>query len=416
MAYPILVPQVGQDLTEGKILEINVNVGDQVKVGDMVATVESDKAAFEVEAFEEGTVLKICYGEGDWGTVLEPLMFVGTAGEVLDDAETPLPTAEVSSEREAGGEVIELAAVANTVGKLRSSPLARKIAVLEGLDIAQMAGTGPHGAIVKRDVLAVLEASAQGIKDAKVASKPIEPISTETPVDRAPVALVPDAEDGDQEIPHSRMRQIIADRLVASKQNVPHFYLQAEVDLTELLVRRKAFNESTGCKVTVNDILVRCSALTLMEHRELNAHVTNTSIIRKADINIGVAVSVKEGLMVPVVAGADRMDTLQISSEIRTLAEAARRGVSKMGAPGTFSISNLGMFGVNVLPIINPPEAAILGVGPTKEQVRSVRGGLHVRQIMTLNLSADHRAVDGGIAAVFLSRLVEVIETFKLDS
>ncbi len=400
MAKPILVPQVGQDLTEGKILEINVKVGDKVKKGDIVAAVESEKAAFEVEAFEEGTVLKICYDVGDWGTVLEPLIYVGAEGEAVEEGKTKEEAAPVLAAAAPAGAI---AAETAPSGKLRSSPLARRIAEMKGVDIASVTGTGPRGAIVKRDVEA-----ARAPSEATV----VEPVSSApAAVSLAPIS-VPPMERTDQEIPHSRMRQIIADRLVASKQNVPHFYLQTEVDVTETLTARKAFNEKTGLKVTINDILVRCAALTLMEYPAMNAHVTPNSVIQKGDINVGVAVSVTDGLMVPVVANADKLDLLQIAQQSKKLADSARRGISASKAAGTFSISNVGMFGVDVLPIINPPEAAILGVGRTTDQVRPYRGGIHVRQIMSLALSADHRAVDGALAAQFLARLSEVISGY----
>lgn len=414
MAKPILVPQVGQDLTEGQILEINVKLGDKVKKGDIVATVESEKAAFEVEAFEEGTVLKICYNPGDWGTVLEPLLWVGAEGEVVDGP-APAPAAAVSA---AVAEAPATAPAGGTDGRLRASPLARRLAANSKLDLAGVTGTGPRGAIVRRDIEKALAAggTAPPAETAAPAAAPV-PATGQTPV-RAAAPVLPDlpavtAED--VEIPHSRMRQVIADRLLASKQTIPHFYLQAEVDVTDLTRRRKEFNDAHAARVTVNDVLVKCLALTLLEHRGMNAHVSADRIVRKGAINIGVAVSVPDGLMVPVLADADRMDLMRISSETRALADAARRGVSKSTAKGTFSISNLGMFGVDVFPIINPPEAAILGVGPAVEQVRPRQGGLHIRQIMKLTLSADHRAVDGAMAAGFLARLVAVIEDFRFE-
>lgn len=412
MAKPILVPQVGQDLTEGQILEINVKLGDKVKKGDIVATVESEKAAFEVEAFEAGTVLKICYNPGDWGTVLEPLLWVGEEGEVVG-GDAPAPAVAAVAEPVAAA--APAAVVAD--GRLRASPLARRLAAIGKLDLAGVTGTGPRGAIVRRDVDKALAAAA-------VPATPVTPpaaaparAADPAPVRAAAPALpdLPALAAEDVEIPHSRMRQVIADRLLASKQNIPHFYLQAEVDVTDVTRRRKAFNEAHAARVTVNDVLVKCLALTLLEHRGMNAHVSADRIVRKGAINIGVAVSVPDGLMVPVLAEADKMDLMRISSETRALADAARRGVSKSTAKGTFSISNLGMFGVDVFPIINPPEAAILGVGPAVEQVRPRQGGLHVRQIMKLTLSADHRAVDGAMAAGFLARLVEVIEDFRFE-
>ncbi len=391
MARPILVPQVGQDLTEGKINELHVKVGDRVQKGDIVAVVESEKAAFEVEAFEEGVVLEIHYGEGDWGKVLEPLMIVGTEGEAIINA----PEAEASEPKSA--ENRSRSAVSIPKGR-RTSPLARRLAAMNNLDISMIKGSGPHGAIVRRDIE---RASGDGTA------------SSAAPVSMAAPPGPNQAED--VEIPHSRMRQVVADRLSAAKQNVPHFYLMADTDVTGLMERRRLHNELRNEKISVNDLLIKCVALTLLEHRAMNAHVGADRVVRKADINVGVAVSVPDGLMVPVIANADQMELEALSAKVRDLANAARRGIAKSTAQGTFSISNLGMLGVSVLPIINPPEAAILGVGPTTEQVRPINGGIHIRKIMNLCLSADHRAVDGAAAAAFLKRLTEVIETFRLD-
>jgi len=391
MARPILVPQVGQDLTEGKINELHVKVGDRVQKGDIVAVVESEKAAFEVEAFEEGVVLEIHYGEGDWGKVLEPLMIVGTEGEAITNA----PETEASDPKPA--ENRGRSAVSIPDGR-RTSPLARRLAAMNNLDISMIKGSGPRGAVVRRDI-------ERALGDGTASSA--APVSMAAPPG-------PDQAE-DVEIPHSRMRQVVADRLSAAKQSVPHFYLMADTDVTDLMERRRLHNELRNEKISVNDLLIKCVALTLLEHRAMNAHVGADRVVRKADINVGVAVSVPDGLMVPVIANADQMELEALSAKVRDLADAARRGIAKSTAQGTFSVSNLGMLGVSVLPIINPPEAAILGVGPTTEQVRPINGGIHIRKIINLCLSADHRAVDGAAAAAFLKRLTEVIETFRLD-
>jgi len=403
MAKPILMPQVGQDLTEGKLIELKVSVGDAVTKGDIVAVVESEKASFEVEAFEAGTVTEILYGEGDTRKVLEPLMFVGAPGEDAGHQAKSVETCGGSSNAEpatiAAVKSSEAANNAATGKPGRSSPLARRIAKQNGIDIGALTGTGPKGSVVKRDVMAAIE--SRGTIEAPKQTRAPAPLP-ELRVERE-----------DREVPFNRMRQVIADRLTLSKQTVPHFYLRAEADVSELQVRRRAFIDLHDTQVSFNDLLIRVAALSLMEFPQLNAHVRQDRVVLKAAINIGVAVSVENGLMVPVIENADRMGVLEVSQTVRDFAAAARRGVSKSVAPGTFSISNLGMYGVEVVPIINPPEAAILGVGPIRDEVRPHRGGIHVRKIMTLALAADHRAVDGALAARFLKSFVETLEGFQ---
>lgn len=402
MPNPILMPQVGQDLTEGKLVEWKVKVGDQVAKGDIVAVVESEKASFEVEAFEAGTVLELLYREGDTTQVLSPLLYLGAPGE-----------APPANGREANGEAAVAASDVTpdvpparqaAAGRVRSSPLARRLARQGGIDLGALTGSGPKGSIVRRDVVAAL---AKAPPSQEAAPPPAAPVA------RAPEP--PPAAGDDRDVPFDRMRQVIADRLLLSKQTIPHFYLRAEADVTDLMIRRKAHNEISGEKISVNDILVKVAALILREFPQLNAHVAQDRVILKGEINIGVAVSVENGLMVPVVGATDGRPLAEIAQLLRDYAAAARRGVTKSAAVGTFSVSNLGMYGVEVLPIINPPEAAILGVGPIRRQVREHRGGIHLREILALSLAVDHRAVDGAYGARFLSRFVERLEDYRLD-
>lgn len=392
MAFPVLMPQVGQDLTEGVVIEISVKVGDLVNKGDTVAVVESEKASFEVEAYEDGTVLQVLYKAGDTATVLEPLMFLGEAGESVGD--TAEPAAGNATQRDVVSEAVAMVEPSGT----RSSPLARRLAKMNGLDIEQIQGTGPKGSVVKRDV-----------EQAKGASKTTSPATADVPRPVARPAALPPVQTDDREEPFGKMRQVIADRLVLSKQTIPHFYLQSEVDVTDLLIRRQAHLDMGGDKFSVNDVIVQSVGLSLMEFPRLNAHVSHDRIVLKGRINVGVAVSVEDGLMVPAIADTAHKSVLDICDLVRDYAAAARRGISKSQAVGTFSISNTGMFGVQVLPIINPPEAGILGVGPIKRVVCEYRGGIQVRSMLPLSLSADHRAIDGAYGAAFLSSLGETI-------
>ena len=411
MAKSILMPQVGQDLTEGLVIAMNVKVGDSVKKGDIVAEVESEKATFEVEAFEEGTVTDVCFGEGEMAIVLEPLI-------VLDGADSggaaakPAPTATTDDTANAEGTSQAATKSASVLtppsGKPRSTPLARRMMKQHGIDIASLTGSGPGGAIVQRDVEAAIAARVADAAPAAASAPAAAPRQTH------PSVTIP-AREGDTVIEFSRMRQVIADRLQLSKQTVPHFYLQTDVDVTHLMGRRAERNAVGGTKISVNDVIIQAAAQCLREYPNLNAHVSQSSLTVKADINVGMAVSVDEGLMVPVLGNADGMSLAEIADQSREAANNARRGISKSASPGTFTISNLGMFGVEVFPIINPPEAAILGVGDIRQEPKAIGAGIAIRSMMRLVLSADHRAVDGAYAARFLAQLKLDLESHNLS-
>ena len=410
MAKSILMPQVGQDLTEGLVIAMNVKVGDSVKKGDIVAEVESEKATFEVEAFEEGTVTDVCFGEGEMAIVLEPLI-------VLDGADSggaaakPAPTATTDDTANAEGTsqaaTKSASVLAPPSGKPRSTPLARRMMKQHGIDIASLTGSGPGGAIVQRDVEAAIATKTAN-------ATPIAAPASAVPLQKQPPVSIP-VREGDTVIEFSRMRQVIADRLQLSKQTVPHFYLQTDVDVTHLMGRRAERNAVGGTKISVNDVIIQAAAQCLREYPNLNAHVSQSSLTVKADINVGMAVSVDEGLMVPVLGNADGMSLAEIADQSREAANNARRGISKSASPGTFTISNLGMFGVEVFPIINPPEAAILGVGDIRQEPKAIGSGIAIRSMMRLVLSADHRAVDGAYAARFLAQLKLDLESHNLS-
>ena len=404
MAKPILMPQVGQDLTEGELIELHVKVGDVVKKGDVLAIVESEKASFEVEAYEEGIVLEVLCKVGEMAVVLKPLLILGEAGETLDNA-PPAPSAAPEIFTSTPQVVLEGPQQTDTAGT-RSSPLARRIAAMNGLDVSKIKGTGPKGAVVKVDVEAAA-AQAQAQKSTKFQT----PVQVQPPVSSMPLPAATAADDVEQ--PFNKMRQVIANRLIESKQTIPHFYLMTEADISDLQIRRKAHFDITGEKISLNDVIVHATALTLLEYPDLNSFVSNTGVLKKAQVNVGVAVSVDNGLMVPAIENTPFKSLSEVSSLIREYAAAARRGINKSQAKSTFSISNLGMYGVEVLPIINLPEAGILGVGPTKRVVKEHRGGLQGRDILSLSLAADHRAVDGAYGAKFLKSLVETIETYS---
>ncbi len=391
MAKPIIMPQVGQDIETGVIVEWCVKENDEIKKGDVVAIVESDKATFEVEAYESGTLLKILYKAGDDAKVLEPIAYIGQPGEKIEQEpqiSTTAPPAGPTAEQKSENKIPQTAKPGASV-----SPSAKRIARERQIDLAEIKGTGPGGRITKQDVLAAAGAAIEE-----------QPCASET----ANLAA------GDEEIPFSKMRKRIAQRLTHSKQTIPHFYLFLDVDMTAACRWRADYNKKAQVKITFNDMIVKAAALALTKFRQLNAHMAEDKLILRKDINIGTAVAVDDGLIVPVVPNADQNDIEQISRISAENAEGAKKGLLKAQALGTFTVSNLGMYSINgFLPIINPPECAILGVGNIKKSAVVLEdGSIGAGDIMTLALASDHRTVDGTVAAQFLNTIKDNLENF----
>jgi pyruvate dehydrogenase E2 component (dihydrolipoamide acetyltransferase) len=431
---PIVMPQVGHHIKQGSIVKWHKNEKDPVEKGEVILTVESEKAAFEVEAEESGILLKILHQEGEEAEVLKPVGYIGEPGEVFD--ESVLEAASVTETAEGlteGGEertgtlaveprqdarvaVLDTAQPQQPVftGKIKASPVAKKLAARARIDLRQITGSGPGGRIVKLDVLAALRAS--GIDAAALlngqpgtggAVLP-QALTGQTPFPAAPVAPAPSAED--QVIPFGKVRQVIANRLTSSKQSIPHFYLFLDVDVEDTLIWRESFNSGQNAHLTVTDLVVHATSRALREFGRLNAHVESDRVILKAHVNVGVATSVEDGILVPVVPDTDRKNLSQISQEIKKVTEEARKGLLPPDTERTFTITSLGMFGITAcLPIINPPECGILGVGVAEPRVVAVGSLIGVRRMMTLSLACDHRAVDGAYAAPFLRRIGELL-------
>jgi pyruvate dehydrogenase E2 component (dihydrolipoamide acetyltransferase) len=374
---PVIMPQIGQDVETGVITRWNKQVGESVKKGEVLASVEGDKATFDIEAEAGGVLLEIVVAQGQEGKVLEPVAFIGEPGE--NSGSAPVRGPAVSAQISAPSVPSPSSVVGQARGARRfSSPSARRIARDLGVEVGRIAGSGPGGRVVKKDVLAAVQQPA--------------------------------GRRGDTVIPHSRMRQLIAQRLSLSKSTIPHFYLFQDVDMEEALERRELYNRRNGCQVTITDMVVQAAALALAEFPRLNAHVDDRGLTVKGAINIGVATATEDGLMVPVIPEADTKDIRALSAEIKAKAEQARRGRLDPSARGGFTITSLGMFGTqSFLPIINPPEAAILGVGAAQARPAAVGGLLGVRRQMTLTLACDHRAVSGDEAARFLGRLRDIL-------
>lgn len=388
MAKPIMMPQVGQDVETGVIVEWRVKENDQVEKGDVIALVESDKATFEVEAYESGTLLKILYNAGEEAKVLEPIAYIGQQGEKIE--QQPEPASAEAAPTTASKKAEDETQISQSPKEGASvSPSAKRIARQHDIDLAKIKGTGPKGRITKQDVLDAIESAG----------------------DTGQPAVA-----GDQEIPFSKMRKRIAERLTKSKQTIPHFYLSIDVDMTAACRARADYNKQAQDKITFNDIIVKAVATGLAEFGALNTHSAEDKTILRKNINIGVAVSVDDGLLVPVIPDADQKSIQEISHISRDNAEGAKKGILKAQAVGTFTVSNLGMYSVNgFLPIINPPECAILGVGNIEKRAVALDdNSVGVRDIMTLALACDHRVVDGTYAAQFLNAVKNHLENFTL--
>jgi len=383
MATAVLMPQVGQDITTAKIVEWLKQENDRVEKGEIIAVVESEKAAFDVEAYESGVLLKRLYAEGQDVEVLTPIAYIGKPGEEVEEAAAESKAADDAMPTARSGETTAVQVTEGGPG-IAASPSARKFARERGIDLATVTGTGPGGRITKKDVLAA--------------------VSDEAVVRER-------AGQADTVIPFSPMRARIAQRLTHSKQNIPHFYISMDVNMSQALAWRQKHNDKIQTKVTITDMITKATAAALVEFPKINAHVQADRVILKRAINIGVAVSVEDGLIVPVITDANKKSIDEISSMSRQNAEAARAGRLKPQSPGTFTITNLGMYAVDTfVPIINPPECAILAVGAIAKKPVAAGVEVAVREMMTMTLACDHRTVDGTYAAQFLERIKHYLE------
>ncbi|POS61274.1 pyruvate dehydrogenase complex dihydrolipoamide acetyltransferase [Parasaccharibacter apium] len=408
MAINILMPALSPTMTEGTVARWLKKEGDMVQSGDVIAEIETDKATMEVEAADEGILGKILIPEGtEHVAVKTPIAILVDEGE--DVPEAPAAGAKPEPEKKAGVKdetpaPIEISSfdpdkksAAPEKGKgerIFISPLARRIAKEHGVDIASLAGTGPNGRILRRDV-----EEAKGQKPAPAASSAAAPAAGHV-----------------EHVKHSGMRKVIARRLTESKTQVPHFYVSVDIELDALLSLRSRLNkalEAEGCKISVNDMMIKAVALALKKLPGLNVQFTETEMLHFEDVDISMAVSVPDGLVTPVIRQADRKSLREISQEARSLATRARDG--KLSPEdyqgGTFSISNMGMFGVkDFAAIINPPQAAILAVASGEKRPVVRDGELAVATVMTATLSVDHRAVDGALGAQWLNTLRDLIQ------
>jgi len=419
MAAVVRMPELVTGSTEAAVAAWLVAVGDEVSAGQPIVEIETEKATVEYEAEAAGVLAGILLEPGTSALVGTPIAVLATGGQSAADALAEAgaaPSAESSSSAEPVGaqtpspEPVEGRTPEPSHERLFASPLVRKIARDRGLDLGGIRGTGPHGRIVRRDI--------EGL-----AAEPTAAVSSPEPVEGAPFPSTGSgngagsksgADAGYTDVPHSGMRRAIARRLTESKSTVPHFYLAAHCRVDALLALRKQINEVEGTRVSVNDFVVKAVAAALQDVPQANAIWTDAATRRFERVDISVAVSVPDGLLTPVVRGAEALSLGELSRRIRDYAERARAGRLKQHEleGGSFSVSNLGMYGTSEFSaILNPPQAGILAVGAAEPRPAVLDdGSLGVATVMTVTLSADHRVLDGALAAEWLAAFRKRIE------
>ena len=420
MAEVVTMPKLGFDMAEGVLVRWVIAEGGDVKRGDVLAEIETDKATVEVESAFSGVVHKHLAAEEDVLPVGVPIAVIGEAGEQIDlealvgDAGTESqeavePAAEEDAPVEAAAAVEETPAPAagQLPGGVKASPVARRMAEQNGVDLSAVQGTGPGGRIIKADIQAFLSAPPPAAVSA-------QPSADSTPA--APVFSPVGPPPPDTTVATTKLRQAIGRRLVESKQQLPHFYVTHKYDVGPLMALRKEINsmlDGGGEKLSVNDFIVKAAALALRQFPNLNAQLEGSDILQHGQVNVGVAVAVPGGLLTVVVKDADRKSLRQISLETKEMAGRARAGKVKPDDidGSTFSTSNLGMFDVEeFIAIINPPEAAILAIGSANQVPVVVDGELSTGWRMKATISVDHRISDGAEAAQFMQALAAYLE------
>ncbi len=433
MPIEVLMPALSPTMTEGKLAKWHVREGDAVTAGTVLAEIETDKATMEVEAIDEGTLGRILVAEGTEGVAVNrPIALIlaeGEAAGALDAAPPAAPVAQAvpaaaaasaapvtAPAAPAAAPVVPVAPVAPAAGRIFASPLARRLAQTAGIALSGIAGSGPHGRIVKADVAAAVAAppAVAAPSPAALPSAVAAPPAVAAPL--APVAPVaPLAPPGEFiEIPLSSMRKTIARRLVEAKQTIPHFYLTIEVKLDAVLTLRGQLNaRSDAYKLSVNDFVVRACGMALARVPEANALWGGDRILQAKSRDVAVAVALDDGLITPVVRQADIKGLAAISAEMKELAGRAKAGKLKPEEyqGGAFSLSNLGMYGIKEFAaVINPPQGSILAVGMGEARPVVEKGALAVATMMSCTLSCDHRVIDGALGARWLAAFKGLIE------
>ncbi|MES2240628.1 MAG: 2-oxo acid dehydrogenase subunit E2 [Bacteroidota bacterium] len=406
----VTMPRLSDTMTEGTVATWLKKVGDAVAEGDILAEIETDKATMEFESFNEGTLLYIGIQEGNTAPVDSLLAIIGPAGTDVSGLTnyTPGQAAPAAEETKAAPVEAAAAPVAQEAtadgGRIIASPLAKKIASDKGVNLSQVKGSGENGRIVKSDIENFTPAAAAP----QVAAAPAK-----TEAAAAPKVFVPAGEVYTEEIKNSQMRKIIAKRLAESLFTAPHYNLVIEVTMDDAMKSRATINSVPDTKVSFNDMVIKACALALKKHPKINSQWKEDVIIINHHVNIGVAVAVEDGLVVPVLKFTDAMSLSQIGASVRDLAGRAKN--KKLGPQemegSTFTVSNLGMFGITEFnSIINQPNSAILSVGAIVEKPVVKNGQIVVGNTMMLSLACDHRTIDGATGAQFLQTLKQYIE------
>jgi len=433
MATNILMPALSPTMTEGTLARWLKKEGEEVKAGDVIAEIETDKATMEVEAVDEGVLGRILVGDGTEGVkVNAPIAVLVEPGEKVPDAGPTAPpppkTAPASAQTSPSPQPVATEATAApkptpappmrgngkdapaAEGRIFVSPLARRMAQQAGIDLGGLKGSGPNGRIVKADIDAVVK----GARPTPAPTQAPAPAPAARPSAPAPAIAAPH-----RLVPNSTMRKVIARRLTESKQTIPHFYISIDIHLDALLKLRgelnaKSPNEGPGAfRLSVNDMLIKAAAVALRRVPTVNASFTEDNIILYGDVDISVAVAIPDGLITPIVRKADQKGLAAISNEMKDLIARAKSGKLKPEEfqGGGFSISNMGMYGISEFAaVINPPQAAILAVAAGQQRPVVKDGQIVVATMMTCTLSVDHRVVDGALGAEWLAAFKSVVE------
>jgi pyruvate dehydrogenase E2 component (dihydrolipoamide acetyltransferase) len=396
-------------MEEGILAKWLVKVGDSVRSGDLIAEIETDKATMEVEAVDEGVIEALLVAEGTEGVkVNTPIARLSGEGSPVVTAPAPSPVPIAAPVMTASAAPVEKTMIPKGSQRILASPLARRLAAERGLDLASLSGSGPHGRIIRTDVEAA--ATAPGPAPGKAASP------TPAPAPAASLAQLGYPDGSYTLVPLDGMRRTVARRLTESARDIPHFPLTIDVEIDALLAARTRINsllEPRGIKVSVNDLVIKAAALALKQVPEANASFTPEGIALHRHADISMAVAVDGGLITPIIRKAELKGLAEIAQEARDLAERARNRKLKPEEfqGGTFSISNLGMFGIRQFgSIINPPQGAILSVGAGEARAVVREGQVIIRTLMTVTLTCDHRVIDGAIGARWLAAFRALIE------
>ena len=407
MAYEVLMPQLGLTMEEGTVSQWVKHEGDPVKTGDVLLEITTDKLTNEVTSEHDGVLLKIVAQEGEDVPVKGLLCYVGQAGESVGDAPAAAPAAAAPAAAPAAPAAPAAAPAAAPVAgaRLRVSPLARKTAAKLGVDLSKLTGSGPSGRIRQQDVLAAANAAQAAAPAPAAAAAPAA-----RPAAKGGLELM----EGDTVVKLAGMRKVVAQRMLQSHTEIPPVTQNTKVDVTELMKFRKMLLAETGSKYSVNDLILKATAKCLRAHPEVLVSLDGDQIIQRAHVNLGMAVALDAGLIVPVIRDADRLGLDALSAAAKDLASRAK---SNKLTPdeykgSTFSVSNLGMFGIETFtPIVNQPDAAILGVCAVEDElVMDDQGSISKHQVMRLSFTYDHRLIDGAVAAKFVMALRDLLE------